>query len=233
MRATNDDSWCADDSVGLYAVADGMGGYDGGALASRLVITKLYEYINAYVAAYKNTGARGTTLGNAPLVEGIEAAQAAVCAYGYGNRAEMGSTLTALWTEGQSALIANVGDSRIYRLRDGRFQQMTSDHSLFVELCRDGKLTAADRETFAGRNVITRAIGRATYKPDITQTRLHPRDRFLLCSDGLYERIKVEELAMLVSSGTPGESSYALVNLAVYRGTHDNMSAVVVDVEEA
>lgn len=228
-RAVNEDSCCTDEAMGLFAIADGMGGHKGGSLASRLVISTLRHYISSHFLAHETNSPREESfLRNEPLALAIEMAHQVVCFHKCGDVAEMGSTLTALWIDNRSALIANVGDSRIYRLRKGRIRQLTCDHSLFVEVYGKRNRSCADRESFAGKNIITRAIGMPRYKPDITHLRVRPGDRYLLCSDGLNERLKDDELALVLSSGSPRAACHRLVSLAVRRETKDNITAIVV-----
>jgi serine/threonine protein phosphatase PrpC len=130
-------------------------------------------------------------------------------------------------------LLFNVGDSRAYRLRDGQLLQLSDDHSLVAELVMRGDITAAEAQTDRRRNVVTRALG-IDKTVEIDDWFVEPLvgDRYLMCSDGLTGEVNDEAITeILCESATPGEAARALVDLALSAGGHDNVSAVVVDIE--
>ena len=138
----------------------------------------------------------------------------------------MGSTVVAVRLAGDRAVIAHVGDSRVYRLRAGVVAQLTIDHSLVAQLVAAGMTPAAD---YPWRHVVTRALGTPTGEPDVTCEEVRPGDVFLLCSDGLSEVLTDAEIAMLLDA--PAElACRRLVDAAYAAGSRDNISSIVVRV---
>jgi serine/threonine protein phosphatase PrpC len=138
----------------------------------------------------------------------------------------MGSTVAVLRIDPAAAVLAHVGDSRIYRLRDGVLAQLTTDHSLYAQLVAQG---IDPGEDFGYHNVVTRALGAPTAEPDVDTVDLLPGDVFLLCTDGLSGVLGDERIAELL--GLPAEAAcHALVGIALDAGSRDNVSAIVVRV---
>ncbi|MCA2980851.1 MAG: serine/threonine-protein phosphatase, partial [Myxococcaceae bacterium] len=135
----------------------------------------------------------------------------------------------ALYVSGDIAAVAHVGDSRVYRLREGTLTPLTRDHSLWAELVAAGQ-AVAPRHQFPYRNQITRALGLAgDARADTTVVDVQPGDRFLLCSDGLYDPFDDPTLALHLATGDAARCCEALVALAYERGSTDNITAVIVD----
>lgn len=234
VRSHNEDSILLEPSLKLYAVADGMGGHKGGEFASRICLDTLKDYL---LQAAK---------GRAPLVGEQDVAYGAkanllASAVRFANRAVfeaafakpewrgMGTTIVAMLQEQGRVMFAHVGDSRAYLLREGKFQQITQDHSWVEEQVRAG-LMSRDEALFAkGRNVLTRAIGQEeTVQVDLNELELHDGDRVLLCSDGLYGMVADEEMAALISSSPSLENGCReLVACANDRGGRDNISVIL------
>lgn len=223
-RAVNQDSLLVVDGR-LYAVADGMGGHRGGEVASALALESLAGNLD-----------EPTTQA---LVAGVSSANAAV----YLRSAEdpelrgMGTTLIALalivGPDGQERLaMANVGDSRAYRLRDGLLEQITEDHSLVESLVRQGRITPEEAATHPQRNIITRALGvDPQVEVDSWELPAVRGDRFLLCSDGLFNEVESDVItAILGQLEDPDAAVAELVRLANEGGGRDNITCVVVDV---
>ena len=204
----------------LLVVADGMGGHAGGETASRLAV----ETICAAIAGSRQ--APGEALRAA-----FEAANRAVHAAAQRDArlAGMGTTGVALcFSPDGAAYVANVGDSRAYRLRAGRLEQISSDHSLVAELQRRGLLTAEEALVHPRRNEVLRSLG---VEPDV-QVDLHELacaagDVFLLCSDGLSGRSRDAEIAELLARDVAVEAARGLVELANRRGGPDNVTVQV------
>lgn len=207
----------------LLVVADGMGGHRGGATASQLAIEALEA---ALVGAEDVSGDW--------LAETIGAANLEVYA-----RAErdaellgMGTTLVAILVaaSGQS-WVANVGDSRAYRLRGGTLEQLTEDHSVVAEMIRRGVITPEEAETHPRRNEILRSIGvEVEVEPDVGELDLRAGDRLLLCSDGLCGVVSHDEIAQQLTAHTVIASVEHLVETANQLGGPDNITAVIAEV---
>jgi PPM family protein phosphatase len=222
VRATNQDNCLAD--ADLFAVADGMGGHSGGEVASEVALAALREHFD--VATTDR------------LVDSVQAANEAVIA-----RADedsglrgMGTTLVALAdvvTDGEARLaVVNVGDSRCYLLTDDGLRQITRDHSVVQTLVDNGQITAAEAEQHPQRNILTRALGiDQRIMADSWELLPYAGDRYLLCSDGLFNEVsEAEIIEVLRTEGDPNAAAAALVSRANASGGRDNISVVLVDV---
>jgi serine/threonine protein phosphatase PrpC len=232
-RKNNEDNFCAEPQLGLFAVADGMGGYEGGEVASRLTVESLVQFFRREVADGECTWPfgldRGLSLGENRLQVAVRLAHVEVAAKKTGPLSQMGSTVAALTISGGDAVIGHVGDSRVYRLRGGSLEQLTRDHSLWAELQAAGGVVPP-REEFGYSNVITRAIGMESgARPDLRREVLWAGDVYLLCTDGLIEKLSDARIAELLARPT-GEACRALVDEAYTSGGRDNITAVVVRV---
>ncbi|HEY0251710.1 MAG TPA: protein phosphatase 2C domain-containing protein [Kofleriaceae bacterium] len=227
-RANNEDAVCVRPDLGLFVVADGMGGYEGGEVASSLAVQTIETLVrrthhDADVTwPYKLDPTR-SIVENEVLVA-TRLANEQIIARRHGELREMGSTVVVLRLEDDQAVIAHVGDSRLYRLRAGIVTQMTIDHSLTAQLEAAGTKPPVD---WAWRHVVTRALGTTTGEPEIQRVDLLDEDVYLLCSDGLSEVLSETQLATLMA--LPVEAACrALVDAAYELGSRDNISAVVV-----
>ena len=229
-RRNNEDAICAQPELGLFVVADGMGGYEGGEVASALAVETIHSLI-------RRTASGGDVIWpyaidpqcsldeNEVMVAARHAADQ-IAARRTGALRDMGSTLAMLRVAGDRAVIAHVGDSRVYRLRGRALTQLTIDHSLAAELEKSG---AKPEANFPWRHVITRALGTATADPEVQSASIERGDVYLLCSDGLYEVLEPGQIAGLLCA--PAEAACrALVEAAYAKGSHDNISAIVVRV---
>ncbi len=224
VRESNQDAMLVADP--LFAVADGMGGANGGEVASATALDIL-----------SSTFADGTHPDD--LLEAVRRANAKVWdkAQLNDNLRGMGTTLTVLAKiedeEGERIAIANVGDSRAYLLRDGELTQVTTDHSLVEEMVRAGEISPEEAEIHPRRNILTRALGvEPTVQADIDFVVPVPGDRFLLCSDGLVREVGDNQVgAVLRRLRNPDEACKELVGMAKAAGGHDNITIVIVDVE--
>ena len=217
-RSANEDAFVADADSGLYAVADGMGGHRAGEVASATAV----ETLRSVFGSRRRIG------------EAVEAANAAVFAQA-GENPEMrgmGTTVTAVaLTEGRYAIIGHVGDSRAYLLRDGALSQVTEDHSLVEQLVREGQLSPEEAANHPQRAIITRALGiEPDVEVDIYEVDLRPGDRLLLCSDGLTNMVRDQQLeAMLREQSDPQQAAEMMVDAANAAGGDDNITVVIVD----
>jgi len=236
-REENEDSYSSDDDLALFVVADGMGGRRGGALASRLAVDAVSE---VYDTAERDPGLTWP-LGidaNLSFDEGIvelaiRQANRAVCEHKTAPVTNMGSTIAVIAMRDGKAVMAHVGDSRIYRFRGGELELLTEDHSLYSELKQSGATDLPPKSEFAYAHIITRALGRRDRaKPDIRSESLMPNDVFLLCSDGLTGVVPDEVIADILGSCPPSDAGPRLVHEAYRMGSSDNITAVVVRVAE-
>lgn len=222
VRANNQDSLLVDGR--LYGVADGMGGHNGGETASRVAVQVLK---NALCQKLPDPRA---------LEAGVEAANRRVyeMARHDSSLSGMGTTVTLLWEGEDSVLVAHVGDSRAYRLRDGELAQMTNDHSLVAELLRNKVITAEMARTHPYRNVITRAVGvDPSVLPDVSTFDKKPDDLWLICSDGLYNMVSDEMIKELLESSESDEKAAdRLLEEALRNGGTDNISFILCRVAE-
>ncbi len=231
-RKTNEDRLCLAPELGLFAVADGMGGYEGGEVASTLAVDELREFV-----ARNRRDPGGTwpckedkrrSFEENLLAAAVLGAHRKICERRVGVLEQMGSTVVAVLAAGQRLCFAHVGDSRLYRLREGRLEQLTRDHSVWAELEAHGM--AGAREDYPFRNQITRALGTNVAKPDVATVELREGDTFLLCSDGLYDPLKPEQLARLMALPLEQAAS-ELVRAAFDAGSSDNITVVVLRAE--
>jgi PPM family protein phosphatase len=230
-RPNNEDSYLVSRELNLYAVADGMGGYAGGEVASRLTV----EQLEAFIARNRRDAAgtwpckedKKLSFTENLLRAGLRRAHDAISAQRHGELEHMGSTVVAVLIDGNRATLGHVGDSRIYRLRDGTLSQLTRDHSLWAEMEAAG-MKPGERGGFPHKNVITRALGIDTaHRPDLVTLELQPGDRFLLCSDGLHDPLGEPELRKLMAGDCAG-----IVRAAYDAGSSDNITAVLIAVTE-
>jgi serine/threonine protein phosphatase PrpC len=237
-RAVNEDAFVLDQALGLVAVADGMGGFQRGDVASQLACNVLVEAVSAaegLIEAYRreptdrSRGAVKAVLEAAFQKACEEVYTAGVAITGQGGR--MGSTLDALLIVGSTAFIAHVGDGRIYLLRGSEVHQLTEDHSLVQQQLKEGLITAEQARTARNKNVITRAMGvLPSVQVDSLHFELDPGDKLLLCSDGLYRYVGMRELGLsLLKVGGDG-AVRELVDAANARGGRDNITCLVVEV---
>ena len=209
----------------LFIVADGMGGHAAGEVASEIAVDTVS---NMYYQEDSNDVA-------VSLLRAIRRANASIHQRAAENllRTGMGTTCVAAVLRGNMAYIANVGDSRAYLLRGNQVKQISHDHSWVAEQVRAGLLTEEQARTHAQRNVITRCLGtQAEVDVDVFHEELHEGDSLVLCTDGLSGLVSDEELQRIVDQFVPQESVYHLVERANENGGPDNITAIVVRVQE-
>jgi len=224
MVRTHNEDCCNEfrnsDGCHLLVMADGMGGHQGGATASRTAVETIGEVFERNDESYR-----------AMLHEAVVTANRRV----YGKAIEdhalrgMGTTVVALVVAADgSGWIAHVGDSRGYRLRQGKMEALTADHSVVGEMLRQGLLTRDEAAVHPRRNEITRSVGvEAEVEPEISEISVQRGDRFLLCSDGLTGLLDEEEIALVLIGEPPAEAVRILVDEANARGGHDNITVQI------
>ena len=229
VRTVNEDSMLVAPPV--FVVADGMGGHSGGDVASRIVVEEFGRLADDYDPQ------RGTE----QVADAFARAQTRIIEYGDAHRATQpgwhaGTTaVVAALIEDEgvpSWLLANLGDSRIYRLVGGGLDQVSRDHSVVQELVDAGQITAEEAAVHPERHVITRALGSPAWiRPDFFLVPLGSAERLLLCSDGVSGMIEDSAIEQILGSVTdPRDAADALVRAALEAGGRDNATAVVVDV---
>ena len=226
IRKMNQDFLAVSDS--LFIVADGMGGHRGGEAASEIAAKKLFEkQTYSTVQSFRDQviEANSAVRAKAETNSELEGMGTTLC----------GITLVEPSTGNAETLaVANIGDSRIYLLSQGKFSQITEDHSLVEEMRREGKITEKEAESHPHRNIITRALGiDVEASVDCWELPIHKDDRFLLCSDGLNNEVSAAEIRhTLETVDSPQEAAEQLVRLANSNGGNDNITVVIVDVKK-
>lgn len=215
----------------LFAVADGMGGHAGGALASRLACERLADF---FADESNGRGRKAPDALSRRLVEAVLRTDWYIRRYGRLRRefADMGTTLSSLLVTGTHGVIAHVGDSRIYRLRRGRLNRLTVDHTFVQDMIFEGEITPSQALIHPFRHMLTRAVG--TEEPlefvDSRIDKIKTGDRFLLCSDGLTGVLK--ECIILETLGNmstdAAHTAARLVDKAIQKGARDNVTAIIV-----
>lgn len=234
-RENNQDAYCVDQDLGLFAVADGMGGYAGGEVASNLALDVLQSFLRERVANPRQTRSfrRGASdVDEDRVAQAIRVAHRSILAARNRERPKMGTTIATIVSTGASDLpfvVAHVGDSRVYHWRDGELRQVTRDHSFIEELRRTGAV-APDEDLPSLRNYLTRALGVPGWaNPSLRRVTYRPGDRFLLCTDGLSGVLCDEAIAQLMSEPRCEDIAENLVETAYALGSTDNITAVVVE----
>ena len=228
VREKNEDSMLIDPAVGLFVVCDGMGGHVGGQVASQLAVATMSEVIHAAAPPPPDVPDA--------LVSSIKAANGAVFAKAKADPSlhNMGTTVVAIRAEGDLLHLCHVGDSRIYRLRQGAFEQVTRDHSL-INLYEENPELAA-RFGPPNSNVIVRAVGlRDQVDVDHRVIAMEPGDMYLLCCDGLTDMVDdwmLKEMLADAVNGTLDEACEALVRAALTNGGVDNTTVILLRIHE-
>jgi len=219
VRKHNEDSYCAKEAQGLWAVADGMGGHEGGDFASATLVEKLDE-----VELSKDFDAA-----REQVTEAIRNANRAILVEAKKRKKQMGSTIVALLVQGERYSILWVGDSRAYLLRDGDFSQVTRDHTQVQEMVDRGILSPQDAIGHPMGHILSRAVGvRDEVDVDQVTGEVLPGDVLLLCSDGLHGYVDEKEVARLLARGSPERASEELVDLTLANGAPDNVTVVAI-----
>ena len=230
VRASNQDACAqfaaADRHMRLLVVADGMGGHLGGEEASRIAVTSMGEVFE-----------RGGDDPEELLRQAFDRANAGVFETAAGNPELQGMGTTGvvlLFVPGHRVWVAHVGDSRAYRLRQGRFEQLTQDHSVVGALLRMGHITEEEAREHPQRNEILRAIGtQEQVEVEISCLEVQPGDRYLLCSDGLSGMVIDPEIARVLGQCEPDTAVHELVGMANENGGTDNITVQIAALPEA
>jgi protein phosphatase len=224
VREANEDCALVDPDVGLYAVFDGMGG----AMAGDVASTKARDVVSEYIRARFRTVQPRELLAAA-----IQAASAAVHteASSRRDRKGMGTTVVACLVNGENTVVAHVGDSRAYLLREGRMQQLTRDHTVVAELLANNAISPEEAVHHPYKSVLSRNLGaKPETRVDLLDVTLQPGDRLLLCSDGLHGFASLEGVEQtMTGTDSPEGAAQDLIELALRGGGGDNVTAVVIE----
>ncbi len=222
------------DDVLVAVVCDGMGGANGGNVASKVAAETFIAELDEYEQAHPSFFGESEEDIVDCLSAGVTAANRAVykLAVAEASLAGMGTTLVACIVSGEKGYIVNVGDSRLYLIEGGEIEQVTHDHSRVQEMVDDGTLTPEEAKHHMFRHVITRAVGtHKTVDADLFVCEMKPGTYAVLCSDGLTDLVEPEEICETVGTigqtATIEEACAALIDCANSRGGHDNITAVI------
>ena len=209
-----------------------MGGYVGGDIASRIAVETLHACFRHAHTPSGTRGPNGTASRAEQWVEtAVRLADRRIKRGRRGKLAGMSSTVAALYLGEEQAVIAHVGDSRVYRLRGAKLEALTQDHSLYAALAA-ATTGLPERSSFPMRNVITQALGFDHVDSEVQVFDLAEGDAFLLCSDGLHDHVDEQLLGTILACCEPGEAASSLVEAAFGAGSADNITGVVVLVGE-
>ena len=233
-RSTNQDNFLVrTDRYGgmpcaLLLVADGMGGLTNGDMASGLVVEEMQKWWDARQQAHTASEEISRSLD-----EVIYKIHREIYAYEQQMDTRTGTTLSLVFLQGSRYLVKHVGDSRIYRLRGGKMEQITEDHSLVGEFVRAGLITKEEARVHPRRNIITRALGtEGDNTPDLLAADHLPGDRFLLCTDGLTGMVPDEEIERVLLENDIEAAADKLIAMALDAGGSDNVTLILCTGEE-
>jgi PPM family protein phosphatase len=232
VRPLNEDAIGADPSCGLFALADGLGGYNAGEVAAVMAISAVLERLSSALAD-SQTGDQPFTPDEA-IYDTVNEINASIYNAALNSAAfeGMATTLVVGWFLGERLWIAHTGDSRLYRYRDDQLEQLTRDHSFSQELLDAGMVTEEEARILPAKNLVTRALGASPeIEPEVQDLDVVAGDLILLCSDGLTEMVGSYEIAgLLAAHADMHETARRLVDLANEAGGRDNVSVIVIKV---
>jgi serine/threonine protein phosphatase PrpC len=234
-REHNEDAYLVDRSLGLFVVADGMGGHAGGGTASRLAVETIQEFVRAARSARPDVFRPADGVDDSPLPDVLRESVEAACARIFQTAQDdpelsgMGTTVTAALVDGRLAFVAHVGDSRCYLLREGRIYQVSEDHSLVNEQLKAGTISADEAKRSRFKNIITRSVGfEQQVQVDLMGVELEAGDALVLCCDGLSNLVDDPEILQIVDESPLEAAPERLVALANGRGGDDNITVIVI-----
>ena len=216
-----------EDSIKLYILADGMGGYNGGEVASKLAVDSVKNYIKNYFSSIQLDKESILRF----LKEAVEFANKTVYDMSKKEKelSEMGTTLEVCLIFGNKVFIAHVGDSRVYRIRKNFIRKLTTDHSYVEKLVKDGTITKEEAYTHPKKNMLTQAIGcEKTLNPELMVKGFLKDDILLICSDGLTNMVSENEIYGILRTNIE-KANEILVSRANEHGGYDNISVIIIE----
>ncbi|UOF00038.1 Stp1/IreP family PP2C-type Ser/Thr phosphatase [Bdellovibrio reynosensis] len=227
-RDSNQDSFLVNKELGLFIVADGMGGHMGGEVASSMAVETVEEMMLQPDAVKKSP--------REMILQSYEEASKRIFDKAANERPElagMGTTMVMAYIRNRHLYVGNVGDSRCYLFKRPNLWQITEDHSLINEQLRAGVMSEEQVRQFVGRNVITRSVGyeRDCY-PDIIEREIYPGEMFLMCSDGLSGLVDDNRISEILNQNTPDKIVKACVEQALANGGDDNVTVMLLHFHE-
>ncbi|MEK6805214.1 MAG: Stp1/IreP family PP2C-type Ser/Thr phosphatase [Pseudomonadota bacterium] len=239
VRTNNEDSVGQDEDIGLLVLADGMGGYNAGEVASGIAVSTIRDLLKKEWGELKHgelDERTGYSVEALLLKHAVETAHSTIhqVSQSQPQCAGMGTTVVTCLIHDDRLSIAYVGDSRLYRLRDGKLEQVTRDHSLLEELVARGHYTREEAKKLVRKNIVTRALGVETkVQVDLIEDPAEKGDVLLICSDGLSDMVDDETIRLTLAQNTANLAVAAqnLVNVANERGGKDNVSVVLARVD--
>jgi serine/threonine protein phosphatase PrpC len=238
IRTHNEDSIASDDELGLLVLADGMGGYKAGDVASSIATGLVIDYLRRSLSEIEPSPIRSAGLSPESLAVKATVEKINLAIYKTAKTDNkytgMGTTIVLILFHQGLATIAHVGDSRLYRLREGRLELMTHDHSLLQQQVEMGLITTEDAKVSHNRNLVSRALGvESEINVEVSEHEVHPNDIYLLCSDGLNDMVDDADIELAVSElrANLPLTTQQLVQMAIDNGGHDNVSVLVAKVK--
>lgn len=227
-RQSNQDSILVNSELGIYVLADGMGGHSGGEVASALAVQTVEEYFRKTQDSQKSPR------------EKIELAYKEASRRIYDKAAKtnpelagMGTTLVMAYVQDKHIYVGNVGDSRCYLYNSRNLWQLSEDHSVINEQLRAGAMTEEQAKVYVGKNIITRSVGyEREVHVDVVERKIDLDDVFLLCSDGLSGMVTDQKIREILREKTASEAVDDCMKTALYNGGDDNVSLIIVKAEE-
>lgn len=234
VRANNEDNLGYDTRYGVYVVCDGMGGQAAGEVASKLAVDSVLNYFREQAKKETSEQPVASAEGPTPLAKSVGAAISAAnraihdSVAKHPSRSGMGSTVAVVLVDGDSFAVGHVGDTRIYRIRDRRIEQLTNDHSLVAEHVRRGLMTKEQADRSEVQNILLQALGSEDVEPDLGDFTAQDHDVLLLATDGLTRHVNEEKiLELLLSASSSKAACDALIEAARGGGGLDNITCLV------
>lgn len=232
VRENNEDSWKSVKNHQFFVLADGMGGHQAGEIASRETVEQLCRLFEEQLDFFYH---RDLNQAEKIMKGMIQDVNAMIYRLGKENPKwrGMGTTLCCLYLHPKGLVYAHVGDSRIYRFRKGKLEQLTQDHSLLRELIELGQLSQQQAQDFLYKNIITKAIGTdPMIEPAIARASVEVEDILMMCTDGLSDLVSFEEMQEIMSQYPEEEIAALLVKKAKQKGGHDNITVVLIRIQD-
>lgn len=234
VRLNNEDAFYfpqnGSEFLELYIVADGMGGHQGGEIASQIAVKEVSSYINSNLS--RDCDAQKV---KSILESSIVKANSKILSLSSENQglSGMGTTITIVLFHNECLYIGHVGDSRAYRIRENHIKQLTKDHSLVWQLAEEGRITMEETKTHPMKNVITKALGTDEFvEPDILKFDLKNNDVIILCSDGLTNMLDNDIIKDIVCSLEPEQAALELIEQANSEGGEDNITVGIIKADK-